>query len=255
MRCSATNRAHLGALIFASMTSTSASTADAQEQDHIILGVGGSVAPTYQGAKNDRVLPIPAIDIKQGPFFANLRNGVGIAPISNDVVTIGASVNFMQGYRARDVPYGVYALSDGVGARIFATIRAAGFVATIGATKGVLNGTKGAIVDASVSYPIQLSSEFSLTPTFGATWADRRHNDRYFGVSPIQALTSGLPQFDTGSGVKDISGTLTASYRLTDRITLSATGGVTSLVGAMKDSPLVFNKTQPFGFLMLTYRM
>ncbi len=184
MSCSTTNRAHLGALIFASMTPTLAGTADAQEQDHIVIGVGGGVTPGYQGAKNDRVFPIPAIDIKQGPFFENLRNGVGITPISNDVVTIGASVNFMQGYLGRDVPYGIYRLSSGVGARLFATIRAGGFVAT----KGVLGGTKGAIVDASLSYPIQLSSAFSLTPTFGATWADRKHNDRYFGVSAVQAL-------------------------------------------------------------------
>jgi outer membrane protein len=55
--------------------------------------------------------------------------------------------------------------------------------------------------------------------------------------------------------LKDVSSLLTASYRLTDRISLSATGGVTSLIGDMKDSPFVEKKTQPYGILTLTYRM
>jgi hypothetical protein len=65
MRCSTQNRAHPDALIYASITSTSASAADAQEHHPFIHGVGGSEAPAYRGEKNDRMLPIPAIDIEQ----------------------------------------------------------------------------------------------------------------------------------------------------------------------------------------------
>lgn len=229
--------------------------ARSQNQDHIVLGVGVAATPAYQGSDDTRVIPIPAIDIREGWFFANLRNGVGVVPIVTEHFEIGASAVFVQGYRGQDVPNGIDKLSDGVGARLFTSIRAGGFVATLGAVKIVSGGTRGTVADASISYPINISSRFTLTPTVGTTWADRKYNDRYFGVTPAESIASGLPQFDMGGGFKDVTGMLTASYRLTDRITLSATGGVTSMIGDAADSPLVEKKTQPSGILTLTYRM
>jgi outer membrane protein len=229
--------------------------ARAQNQDHVVLGGGAAATPAYQGADDYRLTPFPAVDIKKGWFFANLRNGVGIEPIDTEMVTVGAGAVFMQGYRKRDVPDGIDKLSSGAGVRLFATVRAAGFVATIGTSKGISGGTEGMIADASLSYPIEITSRFKLMPTIGAIWANRKHNDGYFGVTAAESLASGLPQFDAVSGFKDVSAALTASYRLTDRITLSATGTATSLLGPVKDSPLVMHKTQPAGFLTLTYRI
>lgn len=226
----------------------------AQERDHIVLGVGMAVTPNYQGSKDYRTLPLPAVDIKEGWFFANLRNGIGIEPISDSFVTIGASAVFVQGIRSKDLPAGVDKVSDAVGARLFTTIRAGGLVTTLGGVK-VLGGTKGTIADASMSYPINVSSKFMLTPTISTTWANRKYNDRYFGITAAEAVASGLPQFSAGAGFKDISGSLTASYRLNGRMTLSATGSISSLLSEVKDSPIVEKKTQPFGILTLTYRM
>jgi len=224
-------------------------------QDHIVLGVGVAATPAFQGARHTRVLPLPAIDIRKGLFAANLRNGIGFIPISTEHFEIGASVVFVQGYRKRDVPVGIDRLSDGIGTRLFTNIRAGGFVATLGAVKIVSGGTKGALVDANLSYPVRVSPRFVVTPTVGMTWGDRKYNDRYFGISPAESLASGLPKFAAGAGIKDVSGMLTAAYRLNERITLSATGGVTSLIGEARNSPLVERKTQPSAILTLTYRM
>jgi outer membrane protein len=246
---------HAGTLMTLAVAIAWAPSAQAQDQDHIVLGVGAAATPAYQGSDDLRVIPLPVIDIKEGWFFANLRNGVGIAPISTDTITVGASAVFVQGYRRRDVPDGIDKLKNGLGARLFANVRAGGFVATVGAVKIVTGGTKGMVADATLSYPVEVSSRFTLTPTIGTTWADRKYNDGYFGITPQESLASGLPQFRTGSGFKDVSGLLTASYRLTDRITLTATGGVTSLIGKAKDSPIVEKKTQPSGILTLSYRL
>lgn len=223
-------------------------------EDHFIIGAGAGYAPAYQGADDYIVLPIPVVDVAWGPLYANLRNGIGLNVIDSDVVTIGGGVSFQPGYRAKDVPVGIGRLSVGLGGRGFASVKAGGFVATVGATQGFTGGTKGFVADASLSYPIPVSSRAMVIPTIGATWADRKHNDRYFGVTTVQSLASGLPAFDAGSGFKDASAMLTVSYRLTDRINLGVTGGVTTLLGDMKDSPLVYHKTQPSGFLTLSYR-
>jgi outer membrane protein len=232
-----------------------AAQAQSQNQDHIVLGVGVAATPAYQGSDDTRIIPIPAIDVREGWFFADLRNGIGIIPVTSERFEIGASAVFVQGYRGKDMPKGIDKLSDGVGARLFTNIRAGGLVATLGATKIVSGGTKGMVADASLSYPILVSSRFVLTPMVGTTWANRKYNDRYFGITPAASLASGLPQFGIGSGFKDVSGMLTATYRLTDRMTFSATGGVTSMIGNAKDSPLVKKKTQPSGIVTLTYRL
>lgn len=227
----------------------------AQAKDHVVLGAGVAATPAYQGSKDYRVLPIPVIDIKQGWFFANLRNGVGVEPIDNETVTVGASAVFVPGYRKRDVPQGVDKLSNGAGVRLFTTVRASGFVATVGGVQVVSGGGKGFVADGALSYPIRMSPKVMLTPTLGATWADSKYNDRYFGVSAREAVASGLPQFTAESGLKDVSATLTASYRLTDQISLSATGGVTRVLGDLKGSPLVQKTQQPLAMLTVTYRL
>ncbi len=223
--------------------------------DHVVIGVGAGYGPAYPGAEDYRVMPLPVIDIAWGPFFANLRNGIGINAVDTDHVTIGASVAMMPGYRSKDAPRGIGELSFGAGARGFMSLKAAGFVATIGATKGFAGGTKGLIADASLSRPVFVSSRFMLVPTVAASWADGKHNDRFFGVNAAQSRASGLRQYRPGSGFSDASAMLTAQYRLTDRISLAATGGVTTLLGRVKDSPIVAHKTQPLGFVSVSYRL
>ena len=235
-------------------TPTGDDTQDRNNKNHITIGAGAAYAPVFEGGDKYRLLPVPVIDASWGPFFADLRNGVGINAIDTKVVTVGASVVYLPGYRRRDVPNGIGKLSDSIGGRGFVALRASGFVATLGVTQGLTGGTKGLIADASLAYPITVTSRLMLIPSIGTTWADKKHNDRYFGVNTEQSLASGLPSFHAGSGFKDVSGILTASYRLTDHVDLSTSGGVTSLLGNVQDSPLVLHKTQPFGFAAVSYR-
>ena len=137
---------------------------------------------------------------------------------------------------------------------MFTTIRTHGFIATAGAVKVVSGGSRGLVADASLAYPVHATSRITLTPIIGTTWADRTYNDHYFGITPTEALASGRSQFSARAGFKDVTGMLTIAYRLTDHLTLSATGGATALVGNVRNSPLVDQKTQPTGILALSYR-
>lgn len=196
--------------------------AQAQNRDRIVLGVGVGYAPAYRGADDFRAMPLPVIDVKWGRFFLNLRNGAGINVIENEHLTVGGGITYMQGYRNEDVPQGIDELDLGAGARAFATYRGGGFVATVGATKGFAGGSKGILADASLSYPMQVAPRWTLTPSVATTWADKKYNNDYYGVDSVESLASGLPQFQGRSGFRDASASLTAVYRLTDRITLTA---------------------------------
>lgn len=247
--------AHLSPAAWAQELNNTYKQRPASSQDRIVIGVGAGYVPAYQGSDDYRLLPIPVIDVVSGPFFANLRNGIGVNVVDGDTLTLGGSMTILPGYRRRDAPEGIGKLSVGVGGRLFASVKASGMIATVGATQGFAGGTKGVIADASLSYPIVVSPRLMVIPAISTTWADEKHNDRYFGVDSRRSVASGLPEFHAGKGFKDASALVAASYRLTDRINLGASAGVTTLVGDAKNSPIVEHRTQPVGFLSLSYRL
>lgn len=231
-----------------------AETAFAQDRNRTVVGLAGIHTPAYQGSDKYRTLPFPVIDIKRGRFYANPRRGVGWSLLDGDKISVGAGMTFVPGYRRRDAPTGIGRLKNGAGARVSAEVRAGPVLASMGATKVVSGGVAGALIDAGLAWPIRLSPRLTLMPSVGATWADRQYNDRYFGVTSAQALASGLPVYAAGGGIKDVSASLGAMYRLNDRVTLGATASLSSLQGDAKDSPIVADPTQPAVFVSAAYR-
>ncbi len=221
--------------------------------DHISIGIGAAYMPAYQGSDKYRFLPLPAIDIQFDRFFVNFQDGIGANLFDSESVTVGVGLTPAIGYREKDVPAGIGKLSLGLGARGFVKFRQFGFEATLGGTKILAGNTKGVLVDASLSYPVMISEKLTINPSIGTTYGDRKHNNRYFGVTSQQSLASGLPQFRAGSGFIDAKADLGLQYRLTDRIGVGVVGGVTTLLGDVKDSPIVKRKTQPYGIAFFSY--
>lgn len=233
-----------------------ATKASAQERATNRTVVGGAViyAPAYQGAEDYRVLPFPVIDLKYGRFFASSRRGVGANLVDGDTVDVGAGVTFVPGYRRRDAPVGIGRVSGGAGARISADVKAGMVMASLGATKVLSGDLDGALIDATLAMPFRPTDRLTVIPSVGTTWADGAYARSYFGVSPAQATASGLPAYRPGGGIKDVSASLTASYRLNDQVSLSATGSVSKLTGDAKKSPIVVDPTQPAAVLSVSYR-
>lgn len=221
--------------------------------DHISIGIGGAYMPAYQGARKYRFQPLPAIDIQFDRFFVNFQDGIGANLFDSESVTVGVGLTPAMGYRAKDAPPGIGKLPLGLGARGFVKVRQFGFEATLGTTKILAGSTKGFLVDASLSYPVMISEKLTLNPSIGTTYGDKKHNNRYFGVTSQQSLASGLPQFRAGSGFIDAKADLGLQYRLTDRIGVGLVGGVSTLLGDVKDSPIVKRKTQPYGIAFVSY--
>jgi len=224
------------------------------EEDHVTIGAGGLYQPAYMGARKYQFQPIPAIDIKRGPFFVNFQNGIGVAPVDDGTFIIGAGVVMtFENYERSDVPNRFNKIDMGAGARGFVTVRQFGLEASAGVTQIFAGGTKGLIADFSLSRPVVVSDRLFLMPSIGARWANAKHNDRFYGVSARQSQESGLRQFRPGAGLLDAKAELGLQYRLTGHIGLGAAAGVTTLLGNVKDSPIVRKKTAPFGMGFLTY--
>lgn len=225
----------------------------ASAQNQLVLGPGATVAPAYEGADRYRVLPIPIVDVTHGRLFLNDVDGIGIDVIQAGPITVGGSVTYVPGYRKKDAPDGVGRLSDTAGGRLFAAYQSSGFRLLAGATKSFGGGTRGMTADATISYTAKVSPQFSLTPSVGTSWADRRSDDRYFGIDAQQAEASGLERFAPGSGFRDVSISIAAKYAVSRHWIVLTSAGARGLLGNDADSPIVEHKWQPLGTFGVGY--
>ncbi|OYX05985.1 MAG: hypothetical protein B7Z12_01890 [Caulobacter vibrioides] len=239
----------LGALAIA----TSAA-AQSRAPDRAVVGIAAVYAPAYQGADDYRLMPFPVIDVTYGRFFASGRKGLGYTVLDGPQVKVSAGATYVPGYRRRDAPVGVGRLDGGAGLRVAADMRLGEVLATVSATKVVSGDVDGALVDASLAYPIRVSERLSLTPSVSATWADSQYNRAYFGISAAQAAASKLPVYRPGGGVKDVSMSLNANYRLNDKVSVGATASLSRLTGDARNSPIVVDPTQPSAVVSVAYR-
>lgn len=226
----------------------------AMMQDRAVVGVAVLSAPRYQGSDRYRLVAVPVIELRYGHFFANPRKGVGYQFVKTHRLTVSAATTYVRGYREADTPKGIGRLGSGVGARVAVDYKRHGVRLGLGATKVLSGGVDGTLVDGSIAVPVPLSKRLVLMPTVSATWADRSYTDRYFGVTGAQSAASGLPVFHPGGGVKDVTASLAAIYRVNDRVSVIATGAVANIVGEARNSPIVRERTQTSAVLSMTYR-
>ncbi|MGQ9371121.1 MipA/OmpV family protein [Azospirillum sp. ST 5-10] len=226
---------------------------DRDDSDHWTLGAGVAVVPRFLGSDAYTAQPVPLIDVQVGRFFAKTGEGIGVTVIETPTFTAGASVNWVQGYDGDDVPDGIDGVDSALGARLFASARVRGAVATLAATQAVTDTDRGLLVNAGLAYPIHATGRLTITPMLGLTWANQRYMQGYFGIDRSEAAASGLDRYDPASGFRDASFRVAANYRITDSISAVGAIGVARLLGDAADSPLVERPTQPTALFGLTY--
>lgn len=224
-----------------------------RDSDHWTLGAGAAATPRFQGADGYEVQPLLLVDVKYGRFFAKVGDGIGFNVIENPTYTAGVSINWMKGYDEDDVPKGVQGVDSALGARLFGSARFQGVVATLAATQAITEKGRGLLINAGVAYPINVTERLKITPSLGASWANGKYMNSYFGIDSSEAAASGLAQYEPTSGFKDVSFRVSASYRVTDSISAVGSIGLTHLLPKTGDSPLVERRTQPLALMGITY--
>lgn len=226
--------------------------ASAEGPDQIALGGGMTVLPSYEGARDYRARPFPAINAQSGRFFAHTGDGfydstgdgVGLNLVQTPNLTLGVGANIMWGYDQDDLPRGVGGLPDAVGAHAFVSTRLAEYVLKLSATQAVTHQDRGMLLNARLSYPYAATAALTLTPSVATSWANQKYMDSYFGVSPDASANSGVDAYAPSSGIKDVSLRVGAKYAVTDRLNLTGSIGTSRIVGEAVNSPLVQQKTQ-----------
>ena len=243
-----------------------ATAASAEESGGIsvVLGAGAGVVPVYEGAKSLKAVPFPLIDITGlagDRIFLSSTRGIGVNLIELGDLRAGVALGFRGGRSSHDSDRlrGLSDLSTAPVASGFITYSLKPLTFEMKAQE-VLGPAPGTEVTASAlwSFSPMAGMKMSIGPE--TTWADRRYDRSYFGVTDDQAAAATaagnpLHPYSPGSGLKDAGLSANLLYQITDHWGIAAHAGVTELVGpAARHSPLTERDLQPSAFLGLTYR-
>lgn len=213
----------------------------------IDVGAGVLASPAFPGAKDERVLPIPSIEIHyRDRFFASIREGVGYNLVRWNGLAAGPVVNFAFPRNVSAKPAALRGLGD-----VALTFEAGGFVrydagrvasAQAEVRQGV-NGHKGLVVDGAIhlNAPPLAGNRLFLSAGPRFSYYGQRYVQAYYGVTTDQAAQSGYAVFHPHQGYRAGVGAAAISP-VTHHITLTAFGGYDRLLGDIDKSPIVLGR-------------
>ena len=234
----------------------------AASQWQVGLGGGAAFGPAYPGSREFKVLPLPVVEIAYRPalplvdtVFLNGRDGLGVTAFRLGTISIGGSIGFAPG-RDQDVAVRLRGMGN-----IEAAARASLFVRADFGQFGLslqsftaFGDQRGTTLVLGVSMRQPMGPRFVLIGRIEMTLADEDNMQQWFGVTARQASRSRFAAYKAGAGLRSASANLTGIYSITDRWSVSASVGVSQLLGDAADSPITERATQPFGLLGATYR-
>lgn len=220
----------------------------------VVLGGGAMISPKYEGSDEFKVSPVPFLSATFGDTMRVDPRGVSV----NFYKDYGFSFAVRAGYdlgRSEDDSDHLRGLGDigaggVIGARLAYEFGPLEIYTAINRIVGGSNGLEGKFgADLSFQY-----ERFLFMAGVSGTWADSKYMETYFGVTPLQSALSGLPVYDVGAGIKRMDVSATVTYMATEHWVVRGQAGWGYLLGDAGDSPIVQDKSQPYGLLSLGYR-
>lgn len=222
----------------------------------VTVGGGTLISPSYEGDDDYSLKALPNVQLRYGDrFFASVQEGAGYNLVNSNRLRAGpiARIRFsrdengdqtfaisggetddLRGLGDVDTSFelGGFVEYEIGGLELSAEVRQAvsghgGLVADIGARWGGVSTAFGPPVIWSAGPRVQLVSD--------------PYTSTYFGVSPAQALGSGLPEYDAGGGLHSYGVGATAILPLSRDGAWNAVflAGYDRLAGDAADAPLV----------------
>ena len=222
---------------------------------HVVLGGGAIIAPKYEGSDEFEIMPVPFVSATFRDTVTIDPTGANIALYEQGPFAFSARLGYEMGRKEDDSDHlrglGDVDMGATVGAKAAVKFGPAEIFAqldkTVGGSEGLL-GTVGIEVSQPLSQSLMVGAGASVV------FADENYMQAYFGVTPEQSARSGLARYDAGAGLKRADFSVSATYMLNQNWMVRGQAGVGILVGDAADSPIVVDKVQPSGMLLVGYR-
>jgi len=211
------------------------------------LGAGLAEVPRYPGASTDwtRLVPLVSIDYDDRLFIGPL--GIGVAAVRWNGLRAGPVLGFERGRYESDDPRlaGLGDISTSVTAGVFAGYATGPLAVSATVRQAISHSTNGlsgllqvnirhAFVRARTSVSAGPDLEFG-NGDFERTW---------FGISPMQSLTSGLPVYTPRAGINRMGLHAGLTHRVTQHFLVRFFARLSDLTGEAAQSPIVERRIQ-----------
>lgn len=228
--------------------------ADQQDRDWFVLaGAAGFYGPDYEGSDDYRALGLPFFLVTyKDRFYADPIRGAGAYLFDNDTFQLGAGVNYAFGREEdeNDRLTGLGDIDGGAAAEIrleyqpWSTDLPVGPSVTAQLQHQFTGADTGTLAELSAGFGFPLGGRAILRPGLNAQYGDADYNQSFFGISPAQAVRSGLPAYEAEAGFKSVGANLFATYLLTPDWFLTGVASYDRLTGDAADSPIVDDENQ-----------
>ncbi len=223
------------------------------------IGLGPNIYPSFPGSDDYDIGPLIEFErARDGELFdfEAPDDSFGFSLIDAGGVRFGPVVSWEGTRTADDVGANLPKIKFSVEPGAFATVDLGeNFRLRAEVRKGV-TGHKGWIGTAGGDFVARDGDEwlFSIGPR--VTWSNDRYHDVWWGVTPADAVASGLPAYDPGGGIHAVGATASFLTQFGPRWGIYTYAKYDRLVGDAADSPIVTglgSRDQLSGGLALTY--
>jgi outer membrane scaffolding protein for murein synthesis (MipA/OmpV family) len=236
------------------------------------IGIGGGLAPDYEGSDDYKAIPLPLFDLRyEGLSLRTSRFGIEADIVPGEAFQAGPILRYNTG-RDGDVKDEIVRLLPEIGgAAELGAFAATGLplsvigidspsivTARAGFVQGLAGGHEGLTIESSLGLVTPVSEQLTIIGSLSATYMSDKYADSFFGVTPVASAASGLAVFDPGSGIKDFGVTLVGNYKVSDAWSATGIASYTRLLGDAADSPIVSERgsaNQIFGGLGISYKL
>lgn len=210
----------------------------------VTVGIGGEAAPSYPGADSLRFSPVPIISVRRAGTprqFKGMRDNISFAVFDTGTgFRAGPAGKYRRSRKASDYSelIGLKDVDYAIEVGGFAEYYAIDWLRLRAEVRRGFNGHEGIVADLAADAIVPLSER--LTFAFGPryTVTDGKYAATYFGVTPVEALLSGLPAFNA-SGSSAVGAGAQLSYQFDPQWEVRGWVEYDRLLGSAADSPIV----------------
>jgi len=243
---------------------------EARHWDYVV-GVNLSSSPEYPGALNNKtgLKPLWALQYGRWRFstsgagqvmgFGEDVQGPGASTelIRNSAFRLGAALRIDSGRASSDSAQfqGLPDVKRTLRTRLFGSYALAPeWLASAAWSQDVAGRKGGGVLNMDIGYRLRQTRHTEWTAGAGITAGTSRNLQSYFGISPEGSISSGLPAYEAGAGLRDVHAGVGFTHALTSRWILFGAAGTSQLLSDAARSPLVHQRSGNSISLGLAYR-
>lgn len=215
-----------------------------------IFGAAASVEPLYDGSHAYHVAAGPVINIRYRDIaFVSDGEGIGVNLIHARHFRAGVAVGYDLGRRTSSDYrlHGLPNLDAAAAPKVFAEWALSRYFPLIlrADARRIIRGGDGYVGDIEAYAPLPGSSKrFVMFAGVSYTFADQRHMQETFGITPEETQTSGLPAFTTHGGSNAKGAGFSATLFITNHWLLNVDAAANRLLGSAGESPITQRRFQ-----------